>query len=71
MIKKKTFYDSYHEILMKLLDQHNEWFIKRHEYAVKNDWNKVKEIEKKYLEPLDRKINKLARIAKEEVEHGK
>jgi hypothetical protein len=69
VIKNKSFFDLYHDSLDKLLDQESDLLIKRIEYAKQGNWSKVAEIEKKYLDPLQKKINKLARIAKEEVEH--
>lgn len=69
-VKKKSFFDLYHKSLEKLLQQHDDWFMRRVEFAKKGDLGKVAEIEKRYLEPLETKINKLARIAKEEVDNG-
>lgn len=70
IIRKKSFFELYHVTLDKLLTQESDWFIKRIEFAKQGDWQKVSEIEKKYLDPLNKRINKLAHIAKEEVKNG-
>ena len=53
--------------LDKLLDQHIDRFVKRVEFAKKNDWDNVHLIEQKYLAPLDKKISALVKIILEEL----
>ncbi len=71
VIKRKSFFDLYHIALDKILEQEADWFIKRIDYANQNNWQKVSEIEKLYLEPLAKKINKLSRFAREELKNEK
>lgn len=57
--------EPYRENLLKLLDQEEEWFIRRVEAAKVGDWERVKEIEGIYLIPLNRKVKQLVERAPE------
>lgn len=63
-VKKMQFYIAN---LLKLLDQQEQWFFQRIEYVMNGDWGKADEIDKRYLNPLEKKIQSLAKIAHEDL----
>lgn len=63
-VKKALFYTNN---LLKLLDQQEDWFFKRFEYVQEGNWEKADEIDDRYLKPLERKIQSLAKIAHEDL----
>lgn len=64
IIKKMKFYTNN---LLKLLDQQEDWFFKRFEYVQEGNWKKADEIDDRYLKPLEKKIQSLAKIAHEDL----
>ena len=64
LIKKMKFYCNN---LLKLLDQESEWSSKRLMNIYEGNWRKADEIDSKYLQPLAKKIQSLAKIAYEDL----
>ncbi len=58
---------TYLENLDKLFEQQADYFMERVENAKQNNWQKVTEIEEKYLKPLEIKITSITKIIKEEL----
>jgi|SRR3989344_4268366 len=64
LIKKMKFYCNN---LLKLLDQESEWSNKRLINIHEGNWDKANEIDDKFLKPLEKKIQSLAKIAYEDL----
>lgn len=62
--KKMQFYITN---LLRLLDQQEKWFFQRLEFVREGNWKKADEIDDRYLNLIERKIQSLARIAHEDL----